>query len=189
MRKIVLFSCAVMLVTGSGVFGYYLYKYQTKNSTSVTKTVTIESPIKYESVIGTSRPNFQLPDVSGSLRSIAEWDGQVVALNFWATWCPPCIKEIPDFIRLQSKYADQGLQFIGIALQRPEDVIEFIATYGVNYPVLAGELEVISVAKSYGNHIGALPYTVFIDREGLISYVKRGPLDAEIAEDVIISLL
>ena len=113
----------------------------------------------------------------------------MVALNFWATWCPPCLKEVPEFVSLQEKYRAQGLQFIGIALQKPEEVREFVAEHGVNYPILAGELEVIKLAEAYGNSIGALPYTVIIDRNGHISHVKPGILPTEEAESIITGLL
>ena len=140
-------------------------------------------------VLGVRRPEFTLPDLEGRQRSITEWDGKVVALNFWATWCPPCLKEVPEFVSLQEKYREQGLQFIGIALQKPEEVREFVAEHEVNYPILAGELEVIQLAEAYGNNIGALPYTVIIDRNGQIAHVKPGILPTEEAENIISSLL
>lgn len=145
---------------------------------------TTDSP-----VLGRHRPDFTLPDLDGKMRSISEWDGKVIALNFWATWCPPCLKEVPEFVLLQTRYQAQGLQFIGIALQRPEEVRDFVAQNGMNYPVLAGELEVIKLAEAYGNHIGALPYTVIIDRNGQVAHVKPGILPTEEAESIIKSLL
>ena len=81
------------------------------------------------------------------------------------------------------------MQFIGIALQRPEEVREFVAEHRVNYPILAGELEVVKLAEAYGNHIGALPYTVIIDRDGQIAHVKTGVLPTEEAERAIRPLL
>jgi peroxiredoxin len=140
-------------------------------------------------LLGTLRPEFSLPDVEGTPHSIGEWNGKVVVLNFWATWCPPCRKEIPEFVALQQRYGGRGLQFVGIALQRPEDVRSFMAEYGMNYPVLAGEMEVIHLAERYGNRIGALPYTVIIDRGGRIAFLKPGPLPGPEAERVIQPLL
>ena len=81
------------------------------------------------------------------------------------------------------------MQFIGVALQKPEEVREFVAEHGVNYPILAGELEVIKLAEAYGNNIGALPYTVIIDRNGQIAHVKPGILPTEEAENIISGLL
>ena len=81
------------------------------------------------------------------------------------------------------------MQFIGIALQRPDEVREFVSEHKVNYPILAGELEVIKLAEAYGNHIGALPYTVIIDRNGQVVHVKPGVLPTEEAETIINRLL
>lgn len=189
MNKAMLFAVAMSLALLSAAGGYYFYRQQHAPEALMISEAQASPLVTDTDVIGLSRPDFSLNNVDGQLRHINEWDGQVVALNFWATWCPPCLKEIPEFIHLQDKYADQGLQFIGIALQEPEPVKAFMQEYGMNYPVLAGELEVIKLAKSYGNSIGALPYTVIIDRQGRIAFVKPGPLSGEQAEEVILGLL
>ncbi|NIN33926.1 MAG: redoxin domain-containing protein, partial [Gammaproteobacteria bacterium] len=97
-------------------------------------------------VTGLQRPAFSLPDVSGVTRHISEWDGSVIAINFWATWCLPCLKEVPQLVDLQTRYGNEGFQVIGIALQKAEELHEFIQEQAMNYPVLAGEIDVIEVA-------------------------------------------
>lgn len=178
---------AITIATVAGMAGFYVYK--PPASQAAQQAVPPVTVAVAGDIIGTMRPEFSLSDVAGQLRNINEWDGKVLAINFWATWCPPCIKEIPEFIEIQHKYEAEGLQFIGIALQRPEEVTEFMQEHGMNYPVLAGEMEVIKIAESYGNDIGALPYTIIVDRQGLIHYVKRGPLPGETAEAIISKLL
>jgi peroxiredoxin len=185
-RKIFSIIMAISIATVAGVAGFYAYQ---PPPASRATAQAIPAPVVAGELIGTKRLEFSLSDVDGEMRNINEWDGKVLAINFWATWCPPCIKEIPEFIEIQHKYETQGLQFIGIALQRPEEVTEFMQKYGMNYPVLAGKMEVIKIAESYGNDIGALPYTVIIDRQGMIHYVKRGPLAGETAEAIISKLL
>ncbi len=189
-KKLLFPFAALTIATIAGVAGFYVYQSATPQ-TPLPPLQAAAAPFEAGNpdIIGSLRPDFSLPDVTGHIRNISEWDGKVLAINFWATWCPPCIKEIPEFIEIQRKYKDQGLQFIGIALQRPEEVIEFMQTYGMNYPVLAGETAVIKIAESYGNDIGALPYTVIIDREGRIQHIKRGPLAAATAEMIISRLL
>lgn len=191
MKRVVFWTVLTGLVFASGYLGYRLYHYQqeeTARSPAATTGAGAQAAMEAQ-VLGLYRPEFTLPDLDGQQRSITEWDGKVVALNFWATWCPPCLKEVPEFVSLQEKYRAQGLQFIGIALQKPEEVREFVAEHEVNYPILAGELEVIKLAEAYGNNIGALPYTVIIDRNGQIAHVKPGILPTEEAESIINGLL
>ena len=191
MKRVVSWAVVAGLVFASGYLGYRLYHYQQGEfaRSSSEKTGNAMQAATAARIVGRQRPEFTLPDLDGRHRSITEWDGKVVALNFWATWCPPCLKEVPEFVSLQEKYQAQGLQFIGIALQKPEEVREFVAEHKVNYPILAGELEVIKLAEAYGNHIGALPYTVIIDRNGQVAHVKPGILPTEEAESVITGLL
>ncbi|MGK0296463.1 MAG: peroxiredoxin [Gammaproteobacteria bacterium] len=140
-------------------------------------------------IIGKSRPEFSLLDVDGNLQNVIQWDGKVLLLNFWATWCLPCLKEIPDLVSLQEKYKDEELQLVGIALQKPDGLANFMREYNINYPVLAGEAPVIVIAEMYGNLIGALPYTAIIDRAGTIVYTKAGPIVADEVETLIKELL
>jgi peroxiredoxin len=114
------------------------------------------------------RPDFALVDTEGNSRSIAEFDGKVILLNFWAAWCPPCKEEMPDFVRLQEDFAEQGFVVLGIAIDTLDNAQTFMDTVGVNYPVLMAEREGVKLAQQYGNRLGALPYTVIIDRRGHI---------------------
>jgi len=125
------------------------------------------------------QPGFELLDLTGELRRPDDWAGQVVVLNFWASWCPPCIKEMPEFVALQTEYGEQGLQFVGIAVESEAAARAFLQKVPVNYPILLGELEGIPIAQAYGNTIGALPYTVVIDRDGSISARRPGALTRE----------
>lgn len=140
-------------------------------------------------ILGAIRPDFSLPDTNGVIREISEWDGKLVILNFWATWCVPCLNEIPEFIQLQDKYGDQGLQFVGIALQAAEEIKPYMTEVGMNYPSLLGIDKVKEVAKSFGNRFVVLPYTIFIDRDSLVYYIRSGPIKYEETESLIQALL
>lgn len=185
MKKTGLLITAIIVAVVSAVTGYLI----SRSLTSESPETADHSKNAAASLIGTERPEFSLPDVEGKPRNVAEWDGHVVVINFWATWCPPCRDEIPEFITLQQDYSDKGIQFIGIALQKAQDVIGYIDELGVNYPILVGEQAVIDIARSYGNYVGALPYTVVIGRDTRIRYIKKGPVSQTELEPVIQSLL
>ncbi|VAW57428.1 hypothetical protein MNBD_GAMMA07-911 [hydrothermal vent metagenome] len=140
-------------------------------------------------VIGTYRPAFELKDLDGKLRSVDEWNGKVLLVNFWATWCPPCKKEMPAFIELYDEYKKQGFEIIGIALDDKQSVQDFVNTLGVNYTVMAAEYEGLKLSRDYGNRIGALPFSVFVDRSGKIQFIKVGEISKKQVEDVIKPLL
>jgi len=114
---------------------------------------------------------------------------QVLMINFWATWCPPCRREIPAFIKLQEKYKDQGFTILGIALDEKRAVIDFTDPMGVNYPILMAENEGITLTKAYGNRLGVLPFTVIVDRKGNIIHRQRTELTFEQVEGMIKPLL
>jgi thiol-disulfide isomerase/thioredoxin len=110
--------------------------------------------------------SMQLPDINNQVQALKQWQGKVVIVNFWAPWCPPCLKEIPDFIRLQDRYGAQGLQFVGIALDDADKVRSFVAQSGINYPTLLGNAQADAISYRAGNPLGGIPYTVLFDRQG-----------------------
>ncbi len=181
--QVITLAGVIALLAGMG--GYQLQQ----NIGSEKPTTAIQKPISPEAVVGTMAEEFILPDMNGNQRHLSEWQGKIIAINFWATWCAPCREEIPDFVELQRQYNSAGLQFIGITLQQTEEIVDFIAAFNVNYPSLVGGNEVIKIAKKLGNGIGALPYTVIIDRSGRIVFTRRGRLSKSEAESVIQTLL
>ncbi|MEO1889709.1 MAG: TlpA disulfide reductase family protein [Cycloclasticus sp.] len=122
------------------------------------------------------RPEFSLPDLQGKVRNIKEWGGKFIVLNFWATWCTPCRKEIPEFIALQNEYGNSNLQFIGVAVDNAVSVDTFAMEMGINYPNLIAEMQGIDLAVQYGNTIGALPYSVIINPQKEIIFRHVGLL-------------
>jgi cytochrome c biogenesis protein CcmG/thiol:disulfide interchange protein DsbE len=109
-------------------------------------------------------PAFTLTDLTGKSVSLADFKGKVVVLDFWATWCPPCRKEIPDFISIQGEYGARGVQVVGVALDEMPKVQAFVRDNGMNYPVLMGNDDVVA---RYGG-IEGIPTTFIIDRKGKI---------------------
>ena len=128
--------------------------------------------------VGQRRPDFTLADTDGSPVSAADFDGQLLLVNFWATWCAPCVEEMPMLSRLQAGLRQAGLQVVGIALDDPErraslqtDWHSHIRSWSVSRRG-AGR-------APYGNSAGMLPYSVLVDAEGIIRWTHLGALDRE----------
>jgi len=136
-----------------------------------------------DSGLAERRPDFTLKDLGGTSRSISEWDGQVVLVNFWAPWCKPCREEMPMLVQLQQDYGARGFQVLGLAIEEPAPVQNFLRELPVNYPVFADLLPTLGIQQAFGDT--RLPYSVLIDREGRMVYrkagaVTRAEIDAEI---------
>ncbi|MEX0607065.1 MAG: TlpA disulfide reductase family protein [Halofilum sp. (in: g-proteobacteria)] len=129
-----------------------------------------------QEVIGEPRPGFTLPAPDGSERSIGEFDGDVVLINFWATWCAPCVREVPALVETQAALGERGLQVVGVALDDAEPVREFAAEHDINYPLMVGGRDAFDIGSDYGNARGVLPYTVLVDRDGVIRETHLGAL-------------
>jgi thiol-disulfide isomerase/thioredoxin len=128
-------------------------------------------------------------DTDGRLQPLSQWRGKVLVVNFWATWCAPCREEIPGFVRLQEKYRDRGLQFVGIAIDQRDKVQAFAREFGMNYPVLLGGIDSVEMSRQAGNRAGALPYTVLIDRGGRIVGMELGGVKESKLDTMIQRLL
>jgi len=127
-------------------------------------------------------PDFTLPQLNGKSLTLSDFKGKVIILNFWATWCPPCRMEIPDFVELFEKYKDEGLVIIGVSLDGGDSrsVKQFSEKYKINYPIVLGNAK---VTKDYGG-VRAIPATFVINRKGnikekYIGYQPRSTFEEE----------
>ena len=121
---------------------------------------------------GETAPDFSLEDLSGNMVSLKQYRGHIVLMDFWATWCPPCRKSIPELISLQNKYRDQKLVILGISMDNPEQVnnsslLDFKEKTKINYSILRASLKVIQ--DYFGKERIAIPTMFVISREGEIA--------------------
>lgn len=123
---------------------------------------------------GDRRPDAELEALDGSLRTLSDFDGRPLLINFWATWCPPCIEELPMLDALHARSGDAGLQVIGIALDDPDEVRKFLAEVPVNFPIYLAQPGAVDLSTTLGNARSVLPYSVLIDAEGRIAKRKFG---------------
>ena len=129
-------------------------------------------------VLGRPVPALTLPDLDGRLHPLSDYRGHRVLLNFWASWCGPCLEEMPALNRAQAKFGEQGAIVVGIAMDEPARIRTFLAMHPVSYPILLGQLGSPSTTMQLGDAREMLPYSVLIDADGSILAVHSGALSS-----------
>ena len=130
--------------------------------------------------VGDLRPDLALLDLHGKERRLSEFRGQRVLINFWASWCVPCLAEMPALEAAQHKFGDQGAIVLGIAMDDQTRAQAFLAAHPVDYPILMGQLASPSTSLRFGDIDEVLPFSVLLDEEGHVLAIRRGPLDANL---------
>ena len=128
--------------------------------------------------------DFTLDDLDGNEISLSDFRGQIVVLNFWATWCPPCMAEIPDFVETFNEYRDKDVQFIGVSDEDISTLKKFAADYNINYPILIDDKNIMAI---WG--IRAIPTTFILDRDGKIVFENIGMMTREQIRNAIEDVL
>lgn len=128
-------------------------------------------------------PALEFHDLEGRTQKLEQWRGKLVLLNFWATWCAPCVNEIPRLVEAQQRHGARGLQVVGIAMDDPEAVRSFAARLKVDYPLMVGQADVVRAMDALGDELGAFPFSVLIGPDGAIIDRSSGELNAQEIED------
>jgi len=182
---------AVAVMAASG--GYFLAMILAPGSaqrqaqpSGISATAMAEEQV--QDMLGQRRPDFTLRNSAGAAVSAADFDGSILLVNFWATWCTPCVEEMPMLSALRERYEQQNVEIVGIALDDPQKAGDFAEQLNIAYPVLLGTTDAILVGRQFGNRAGMLPYSVLLDRAGLIQWTHLGALDREELEAQIQAL-
>ena len=118
----------------------------------------------------------QLIDLKGEPASLSRWRGQIIVVNFWATWCAPCREEMPAFASISRRFADKNTVIVGIGIDSREKIVAFVNELKIDYPILVIDAAGIALMRILGNRSGALPFTIIVDQAGKIVDRHVGPL-------------
>ncbi len=135
--------------------------------------------------IGEPAIEFELPTLDGGSASRSSFAGRVQVLNFWAPWCAPCRREIPVLQALREEYGQDRVEVLGIALDEPDAVRNYVGEMGIDYPVLLASMSDFALMRAYGNDRDALPFTVIVDAAGRVRRRKLGEYhEADLRADI-----
>jgi thiol-disulfide isomerase/thioredoxin len=155
----------IALIAGSA--GYFFSREQHATPASQPPAPSAQSAVN-------ALMNTQFATSSGQWQTLAAWQGRVLVVNYWATWCPPCREEMPMFSALHEKYKANGVQFVGIGIDSVDKVREYQSSEKISYPLLIGTLDAMRSSQALGNTAQALPFTALINRQGQLDSVKVG---------------
>lgn len=170
MRSVLLYILLALTAGAAGFGAYRLYESAT----------AADHPL-----LGQPAPDVVLAEQDGRALPLSNWRGRWVLVNFWASWCAPCMEELPLLVEAQRRYGAQGLQIVGPALDEREAVSAVSARLGITYPVMADFARADAAMQALGNTQGALPYSVLIDPAGRIQEIVLGALSADRLEKLI----
>jgi thiol-disulfide isomerase/thioredoxin len=184
-----------VIIAGAGLSGaaaYYLFGPQTAPAIPVLTHETVGSgddagaaPASPMAGLVDTLPEFELADRNGDLKSLRDWQGKSLIVNFWATWCAPCRREIPLLQAIEREHADDGFQVVGIAVDFREKVLEYADEMKITYPLLIGEQEALDAAAAFGIDAVGFPFTIFTDNSGRVIVAHMGELHAPEADVIL----
>ena len=172
MRQLLVILVAIMALLA----GFYLSARHFAEPTGIAAATVSPGQLPNGDLIGTLRPDFRLGNNKGEFVTPADIEGKTLLIKFWATWCAPCRHEMPMLMDLQRKHGAEGLQVVGIALDDVQSARDFAEKYGITYPILLGAADVMDTSAEYGNLDGVLPYSVLVDRNGIIRWQYGGKI-------------
>jgi thiol-disulfide isomerase/thioredoxin len=156
----------------------------TPDAAGTADAASLPKPASASAAIPETLPDFELATREGPPRRLASFQQPVLIVNFWATWCAPCRREIPLLNALRRKHGDAGVEIVGIAVDFREDVLAYAASTPIDYPLLIGEEDGLAAAQAFGMNM-VFPFTVFADAERRIVALKVGELHADEAEFIL----
>jgi thiol-disulfide isomerase/thioredoxin len=168
----------------AGAAGYYFLSARTPTAPAAT---ALQAPLLAAPAarLAETVPDFKLGDRAGQLKSLHDWQGKALIVNFWATWCAPCRREIPLLEQLQRDHAAEDFQVVGIAVDFREKVLAYADEMQIQYPLLIGEQEALDAASAFGVDAIGFPFTIFTDTQHRVIAAHMGELTAREADLIL----
>lgn len=169
------------------VGGFYLFSTASHSGGTQDRSPENTRLTSQGSLQGQDAPDFELEQMNGETFRLSDHRGEVIVVNFWATWCPPCKKEIPGFVELQNEFGSEGVLFVGVSLDEGgfDAVRPFAEKMDINYPLVVDDG---TVASKYGG-VRALPTSFVVGPEGKIQYARPGFLPENVLREKLKPLL
>jgi thiol-disulfide isomerase/thioredoxin len=120
-----------------------------------------------------------MADTNGQLQPLSKWKGKPLIVNFWATWCAPCVEEMPELSALQTEIAPRNIQIIGIGIDSSANIAQFASKYKIAYPLYTAGMSATDISRQLGNQASGLPFTVLVGRDGQVRKTYLGRLKIE----------
>jgi thiol-disulfide isomerase/thioredoxin len=183
-------SVYVAVAAIAAAAGFLIYRYAVVQRVEVVEGPIAVRPVAEQPVAAAEEsgelpatlPDFTLGDLEGQPRSIRSWPGKSMIVNFWATWCAPCRREIPLLRELQQKHGAEGFQIVGVAVDFRDDVVKYAKDMGIDYPILTGEQDGLDAVMKFGQGSMGFPFTVFTDNQQRIVLFHLGEIKKEQAD-------
>lgn len=173
-RAAVVIIAIICAIAGS------LFFYDQQPDVAEPVTAAVEPAVSEATLVA-----FELDGLDGNKRQFSEWDGKHRIINFWATWCAPCRREIPLLKAFQEQHGADDFQVIGIAVEFPEPVIAYAEETQFNYPILVGEQDAMAVAESSGISFIGLPFTMIVAKDGTLVGAHMGEVHQQHLDDIV----
>jgi thiol-disulfide isomerase/thioredoxin len=176
MSKNIAIALALVIIFVAGVAGYFLTAEKQESQAAAAAPVARQVPATL---------NFSLNDIDGNMRELSEWQGKARLVNFWATWCAPCRREIPLLKQTQTDHAADNIQIIGIAVDFPEEVQAYAVEAQFNYPILVGQEDAMAAAEASGIDFIGLPFTMIVAPTGELLKSHVGEIHASHIDQIL----
>ncbi|MCM3717431.1 peroxiredoxin family protein [Fictibacillus phosphorivorans] len=179
------FKPIILILLFTGLIGLALYTSQKEND-EVNKQTTVTENTGLKP--GSKAPDFKLNTLEGKQILLKEYRGKKVILNFWATWCPPCRKEMPEMQKFYKEYKQKDVEILAVNLEysetKPEKIRDFVKEYKLEFPIPLDEKN--TIGKQF--RAVSIPTSYFIDEEGTITHMHVGPMDYTLMEEEIMKM-